>query len=138
MDRTDQRSLGFWRCWGLVVGGAIGSAVFMMPAVMAPYGGTGLVSLVAATLGALSIALVFGMLARRVTVTGGAYAYTRAGFGDFAGFLIAWGLWISLWVSCATIALAFAAYAGALVPAIGASGVTSDHALPLHAQVSSW
>ena len=91
MDRTDQRSLGFWRCWGLVVGGAIGSAVFMMPAVMAPYGGTGLVSLVAATLGALSIALVFGMLARRVTVTGGAYAYTRAGFGDFAGFLIAWG-----------------------------------------------
>src|SRR5262245_43115355 len=40
---------------------------------------------------------------------------------DFAGFLIAWGMWISIWVSCASIAIAFAAYAGTLVPAIGAS-----------------
>lgn len=117
----ERRSLGFWRCWGIVVGSTIGSAVFMMPAIMAPYGAMSLVSLGAATLGAISIALTFGTLARRVTVTGGAYAYTRAGFGDFAGFLIAWGLWISCWVSCAAIAIAFAAYLGLLVPVIGAS-----------------
>jgi APA family basic amino acid/polyamine antiporter len=123
MSGETRRSLGFWRCWSLVVGGTIGSAIFMMPAVMAPYGGIGLLSLAVATLGALSIAIMFGNLARRVTVTGGAYAYTRAGLGDFAGFLIAWGGWIGLWVSCTAIAIAFAAYLGAVVPVIGASPV---------------
>ncbi len=132
MSGSTQRSLGFWRCWSLVVGGTIGSAIFMMPAVMAPYGGIGLLSLAVATLGALAIAMMFGHLARRISVTGGAYAYTRAGLGDFAGFLIAWGGWIGLWVSCSAIAIAFAAYLGALVPVIGASPVlTAATALAL-------
>ncbi|BCS33124.1 amino acid permease [Luteitalea sp. TBR-22] len=115
------KSLGFWQCWSLVVGGAIGSAVFMMPAVMAPYGRTGLVGLAAATAGALAIALTLGHLARRITSSGGCYAYTRAAFGDFPAFLVAWGFWISLWVSVAAMALACASYVGALVPAIAAS-----------------
>lgn len=117
------RSLGFWRCWGLVVGGTIGSAVFMMPTVMAPYGGLGLLSLMFATLGAVCVALMFGALARRVTLTGGMYVYTRAGFGDFAAFLVAWSGWISIWVSCAAIAIGFVAYLGAVVPAIGSHPV---------------
>ena len=50
MSGEARRSLGFWRCWSLVVGGTIGSAIFMMPAVMAPYGGIGLLSLAVATL----------------------------------------------------------------------------------------
>jgi APA family basic amino acid/polyamine antiporter len=116
-------SLGFWRSWSLVVGGAIGSAVFMMPAVMAPYGGLGLLSLVAATLGAVCIAMTLGALARRVTVSGGMYAYTQAAFGDFAAFLVAWTTWISMWVSCAAIAIGFVAYLGALFPAIGSSSL---------------
>jgi basic amino acid/polyamine antiporter, APA family len=116
-----RRSLGFWRCWSLVVGGTIGSAVFMMPAVMAPYGGLGLLSLASATLGAVCVALMFGALARRITASGGMYVYTRAAFGDFAAFLVAWTGWISLWVGVAAIAIAFIAYLGAAVPAIGSS-----------------
>ena len=115
------RPLGFWRCWGLVVGGAIGTSVFMMPAVLAPYGYLGSLSLAAATAGAMGVALTMGHLARRVTVSGGPYAYTRAAFGDLAGFLIAWSFWISYWVALPAVALGFAAYAGTLVPAIAAS-----------------
>jgi APA family basic amino acid/polyamine antiporter len=118
---SGHRSLGFWRTWSLVVGGAIGSAVFMMPAVLAPYGHLGTLGLAAATVGALTIALMLGHMARRVTATGGSYAHTRAAFGDLPAFLIGWGLWISFWVACATIALGFAAYAGTFVPAIAAS-----------------
>lgn len=124
MTHHQERALGFWRCWSLVVGGAIGSAVFMLPAVMAPYGGIGLLSLAAATAGATSIAMMFGNLARRVTGSGGVYAYARAGFGDAAGFAIAWSMWISIWVSCAAIAIAFSAYAGALLPVSGASNAS--------------
>jgi len=39
MSGGTRRSPGFLRCWSLVAGGTIGSAIFMMPAVMAPYGG---------------------------------------------------------------------------------------------------
>jgi len=111
-------SLGFWRCWSLVVGGTIGSGIFMIPAVFAPYGGLGLLSLAAATLGALAVALTFASLARRVTQTGGFYAYTRTAMGNFAGFLVAWSGWIGLWVSAAAIAITFASYFGVLFPSI--------------------
>src|SRR5262245_31332170 len=115
------RSLGFWRCWGLVVGGAIGSSIFMMPGVLAPYGYLGAISLAAATLGALSGALTMGHMARRVTGSGGCYAYAHAAFGDLPGFLTVWAFWISYGVSIPAIAIGFAAYAGSFVPAIAAS-----------------
>lgn len=123
MNGETRRPLGFWRCWGLVVGGAIGSAVFMMPAVMAPYGGLGLLSLAFATVGAMCVALMFGALARRVTSSGGMYAYTRAAFGDFAAFLVAWSAWISMWVACAALAIGFIAYLGVVVPAVASNPV---------------
>lgn len=118
---SERRSLGFWRCWGLVVGGAIGSSVFMMPAVLAPYGYLGLLSLATATVGAMALGLTMGHMARRVTVSGGPYAYAQAAFGDLPGFLVAWGFWISYWVSMIAISIGFAAYAGTFVPAIAAS-----------------
>ena len=120
MATATNRTLGPWRCWALVVGGAIGSAVFMMPAILVPFGGLGLLSLAAASIGALSVAMMLGNLSRRVTTTGGPYAYARAGFGDFGGFLIAWGYWISQWTACAGMAIAFTAYIGGLIPAIAA------------------
>lgn len=125
---SEHRPLGFWRCWGIVVGGAIGSAVFIMPAVLAPYGSLGTISLAAATGGAMSIALTIGYMARRVTSSGGPYAYSHAAFGDLPGFLTAWAFWVSCWVSVPAIGLGFAAYAGRFVPALAsprASGATA-------------
>jgi APA family basic amino acid/polyamine antiporter len=125
MTHAASRSLGPWRSWALVVGGAIGSAVFMMPAILVPFGGLGLVSLAAGGIGALFVALTLGNLARRVTSSGGPYAYARAAFGDFGGFMVAWCFWISMWTSCAGMAVGFAAYLGALVPAVAASPMLS-------------
>ena len=61
--------------------------------------------------------MTFANLSRRVTTTGGPYAYARAGFGDFGGFLIAWAYWIMQWTACAGMAIAFTAYVRGLVPA---------------------
>lgn len=118
MKQASGQSLGFWRCWALVVGGAIGSAIFIMPALVAPYGGLGLLSWAAAAIGALFVAMMFANLSRHVTRTGGPYAHAHTAFGDFGGFLVAWGFWISLWTACAGIAIAFIGYAGVLVPPI--------------------
>ena len=62
--------------------------------------------LVSAT-GSVLLALVFARLARAHPAAGGPYAYTRRAFGDFAGFLVAWGYWISIWCANAALAVAF-------------------------------
>ena len=80
-----------------------------------------LLSLAAGGVGAMFVALTLGNLSRRVTTSGGPYAYARAGFGDFGGFLIAWGYWISLWTACAGMAIGFSAYLGSIIPAVAAN-----------------
>jgi APA family basic amino acid/polyamine antiporter len=64
---------------------------------------------------------VFARLAAQVPKAGGPYAYTRLAFGDFAGFLIAWGYWIGLWASVAAVAVGTMSYVGALIPAVASS-----------------
>lgn len=127
-----QRTLGFWRCWAMVVGGMIGSGVFMLPAVLAPYGSLSLLGWVFAGGGTIFVALVLGSLASRLPRIGGPYAYTREAFGDLPGFLIAWGYWISLWASTAALSVAFVGYLAALIPTVGdAPGIGAVTALAL-------
>ena len=108
------RAIGFWTAVSLVVGSMIGSGVFLLPANLAPYGGISLIGWVVTAFGSIMLALSFAHLARRNPSAGGLYAYTRDSFGDFAGFLVAWGYWISMWSANAAIAIAFAGYAGPL------------------------
>lgn len=117
--------LGLVACTALVVGNMIGSGVFLLPASLAPYGPIALVGWIVTAIGAMALAIIFGRLARLLPRTGGPYAYTRAGFGEFAGFLIAWGYWIALWAGNAGVALAFTGYVGHFVPgaASGTAGL---------------
>ncbi len=112
------RKLGFWMCSALVVGNMIGSGIFLLPAALAAYGPISIGGWLITSAGAIVLALIFGRLARLVTKTGGPYAYSREGFGDFAGFLIAWGYWIALWSGNAAVAVAFSGYLGFLFPVI--------------------
>lgn len=109
-----KREIGFWTAVSLVVGSMIGSGVFLLPANLAPYGGISLIGWIVTAFGSIMLALSFAHLARRNPSAGGLYAYTRDSFGDFAGFLVAWGYWISMWSANAAIAIAFAGYAGPL------------------------
>lgn len=113
--------LGLVACTALVVGNMIGSGIFLLPASLAAFGPISLAGWIVTSVGALVLAIIFGRLSRIVVKTGGPYAYTRAGFGEFAGFIIAWGYWIALWTGNAAVAVALAGYVGFLVPAIGAS-----------------
>lgn len=115
------RTLGLWRSTALVVGNMVGSGVFLLPASLAVFGGISLFGWAFSTAGAVLVALVFARWGRLMPRVGGPYAYTRRGFGDFAGFLVAWGYWISIWSGNAAIATAFAGYLGVFVPAISAN-----------------
>lgn len=118
---SSAKGLGLLACTALVVGNMIGSGIFLLPASLASFGPISLLGWLLTSLGALVLAILFGRLARLVHKTGGPYAYTEAAYGPFAGFLIAWGYWITLWTGNAAVAVALAGYVGFLVPAIGAS-----------------
>lgn len=117
------RRLGLWTCIALVAGNMIGSGIFLLPASLAPYGALSFAGWVASALGAIVLALVFARLAAKVPKAGGPYAFARAGFGDFAAFLVAWGYWISILVTNAAIAVAFVGYLAFFWPVLGESPV---------------
>lgn len=102
----------------LVMGNMIGSGIFLLPASLAPYGGVSILGWFLSTCGALLLALVFARLARIDPAAGGPYAYSRAAFGDLAGFLVAWGYWISMWTTLGALAVAFVGYLNPFVPAM--------------------
>jgi APA family basic amino acid/polyamine antiporter len=105
-------------CTSLVIGNMIGSGVFLLPASLAPYGGISIIAWGITAIGATFLALVFARLSRMVPKAGGPYAYTRRGFGDFAGFLVAWGYWISILATNAAISVAFVSYLTVFWPAL--------------------
>ena len=112
------RAIGFWTAVALVMGNMIGSGVFLLPASLAPFGGLSLLGWAVSTTGAILLALVFARLARIDPAAGGPYAYTRRAFGDFAGFLVAWGYWISIWCTNAALAVAGVGYLDLFIPSI--------------------
>lgn len=112
------RAIGFWTAVSLVMGNMIGSGVFLLPAALAPYGGISLVGWLVSACGSVLLALVFARLASTNPASGGLYAYTRAAFGDLAGFLVAWGYWISVWCATAALAVAFVGYLDPFFPSI--------------------
>ena len=119
------KEIGFWRGWSIAVGCAIGSGVFMMPTLLAPYGMLGLAGWLIAGGGTLLVALSLSRLVRRIPKIGGPYAYVQAGLGSFAGFLIAWTYWIACIAAVSGIAIAFVGYLGVFVPQITDSRILS-------------
>ncbi len=115
------KSLGIWTCTALVIGNMIGSGIFLLPASLASYGSISMFGWVFTAVGAILVALVFARLARMIPRAGGPYTYSRHAFGDFMGFLIAWGYWISLVSANAAIAVAMVSYAGVFWPALSNS-----------------
>ncbi|MDW9358653.1 amino acid permease [Sinorhizobium meliloti] len=102
------KSLGLAACTAIVVGNMVGSGFYLSPAAVAPYGNLAIVIWIVMGAGAICLGLTFARLAKLSPAVGGPYAYTRLAYGDFPGFLIAWGYWISIWASLPVIAVAFA------------------------------
>src|SRR5512138_344159 len=107
-----RRRLGIWMATALVIGNMIGSGIFLLPSALAGYGGISIIGWLVTATGAVLLALVFARLGRAFPTTGGPYAYSRRAFGDFIGFLTAWGYWIAAWVGNAALAVAFVSYLG--------------------------
>lgn len=103
----ETQKIGLLVATSLVVGNMIGSGIFVLPAALASYGSISIVGWVFTAAGALILAKIFSNFSKIiVNKSGGPYTYSREGFGDFIGFLVAWGYWISCWITNGAIAIA--------------------------------
>ena len=125
MNSDNQRIIGFWRGWSIAVGCAVGSGIFMMPTMLAPYGMLGLGGWLIAGGGSILVALTMAKLVKRIPKTGGPYVYVNEGLGKFSGFIIAWTYWVACISAIAGISIAFVGYLSFFTPTISNSPIYS-------------
>jgi APA family basic amino acid/polyamine antiporter len=131
MAEPATRKLGFWMCTALVVGGMIGTGIFLLPASLAPYGWSAAVGWGVSVAGALVLALLFAALGRAFPTACGPYDYARIAFGAPTGFVIAWSYWIASWVGNAALATGAVSYLSAVFPPLGVQPTASVAAIAL-------
>lgn len=115
-----KKSLGFIDSTALVAGSMIGSGIFIVSADIArSVGSPGWMILVWVITGLMTIfaALSYGELASMMPQAGGQYVYIREAFNPLAGFLYGWTFFTVIQTgTIAAVAMAFAKFAGVLVP----------------------
>ncbi len=125
-ESDSKNKLGLWTSTSLVAGNMIGAGVFLLPAALAAYGSISILGWLVAAAGAFLLAKVFSNLSKLMPqADGGPYAYARKGFGDYAGFLVAWGYWISIWCTNAAIAVSLVSALSTFFPILATNAVAA-------------
>ena len=124
--KTKSQKIGLLTTISLVVGNMIGVGIFVLPAVLSSYGSISLLGWIFTATGALILAKIFSNFSRIiVSKSGGPYIYSKVGFGDFIGFLVAWGYWIACWVGNGAIAIAIIGAASFFIPELATNSILS-------------
>ncbi|HEY0335260.1 MAG TPA: amino acid permease, partial [Stenotrophomonas sp.] len=106
----------------LVVGSMIGSGIFALPSAFGRTTGVigAAIAWCIAGTGMLMLALVFQTLSRRKPhLDSGIYAYAKAGFGNYMGFLSATGYWIGCCLADVACLVLIKAALGQFFPVFG-------------------
>ncbi|WP_233837957.1 basic amino acid/polyamine antiporter [Paraburkholderia sp. ZP32-5] len=107
---------------GMVVGGMVGAGIFSLPRTFANATGPlgAIIAWLIAGTGMYMLARVFQALAeRKPELDAGVFAYAKAGFGDYPGFLSAFGYWISSCIGNVSYWVLIKSTLGAFFPVFG-------------------
>lgn len=119
-EPTLRRALGLWASIAIVIGTAIGSGIFIVPAKMVrSVGSPSLVFGVWIFGGLLTMfgALTYAELSAALPDAGGEYVYLNAAYGPFWGFIYGWTqTWVAKSASIATLATGFFNYVAFFFP----------------------
>src|SRR5215467_16164101 len=97
VSSTTEKKLPLSSLTAMVIGSMVGAGIFNLPGRFAtatgPFGA--IIAWAIAGTGMFMLARVFQVLAeKRPDIDSGVFAYAKAGFGDYMGFLSAFGYWI--------------------------------------------
>jgi arginine:ornithine antiporter/lysine permease len=122
MPPASVQKLSLFALTGMVVGSMVGSGIFSLPRTFGnatgPFGA--IIAWVIAAGGMYTLARVFQALAeRKPDLDAGVYAYAKAGFGDYPGFLSALGYWIGSCIGNVSYWVLIKSTLGAFFPVFG-------------------
>src|SRR5215472_12751583 len=121
MASTEQK-MSRMQLTAMVVGSMVGAGIFSLPRTFANATGPlgALIAWLIAGTGMYMLARVFQSLAeRKPDLDAGIYAYARAGFGDYPGFLSAFGYWITSCIGNVSYWVLIKSTLGAFFPVFG-------------------
>jgi arginine:ornithine antiporter/lysine permease len=121
MASTDKK-ISLTLLTGMVVGGMVGAGIFSLPRTFAaatgPFGA--IIAWLIAGTGMYMLARVFQALAeRKPELDAGVYAYAKEGFGDYPGFLSAFGYYIGSCIGNVSYWVLIKSTLGAFFPVFG-------------------
>lgn len=121
-DAAATRRLSLFALTMMVVGGMIGAGIFSLPRTFANATGPigAIIAWLIAGTGMYMLARVFQSLAaRKPDLDAGVFAYAKAGFGDYPGFLSAFGYWMSSCIGNVSYWVLIKSTMGAFFPVFG-------------------
>ncbi|WP_334079193.1 basic amino acid/polyamine antiporter [Microbulbifer sp. M83] len=122
MASEQERYLNRTTMMGMVVGSMVGAGIFSLPATFGnatgPFGA--LIAWTIAGTGMLMLAFVFQFLAvRKPDLDAGIFTYAKEGFGNYPGFIAAFGFWAGSCLGNTTYFILIKSTLGAAIPAFG-------------------
>ena len=122
MGTGAEQKLSLFALTAMVVGSMVGAGIFSLPRTFGiatgPFGA--IIAWCIAGAGMFTLARVFRVLAERKSdLDAGVYAYAKAGFGDYAGFLSAFGYWLVACIADVSYWVLIKATLGAFFPIFG-------------------
>ena len=128
VDSEGKSLLGFWGLTAVAIGMTVASGVFNLTGDFAKEGagqGAVIIGWIICGLGMFGLMRVFfGLSYVKPELKGGIYSFAQAGFGDWIGFLSAWGYWVCCWITLVAYANLIFSSIGHYIPlfTIGNSG----------------
>ncbi|QHI71286.1 APC family permease [Aminipila terrae] len=126
-DTELKRDLTLFSAINIVIGGVLGSGIFMVASTMAQQLPSPFLIIVAWIVGGLlSLAgcLAYSELSAAMPQSGGQYVYLREAYGEKIAFLNGWTQFLVVQPGCiASVAAAFSIYAGYFFPTFGDMGL---------------
>src|SRR5438309_9910988 len=116
-----ERQLGVTMATALVVGNMIGAGIFLLPAVLAPYGANISWGWIVTIAGALFLAGTFAILSARIE--GGPFVFVEEAFGPEIAFIVMWSYLVSIWNTVAVLPIAAVSNLSHVVPILGTHAV---------------
>ncbi len=121
VDSKLSKTLGAFDLMALGIGAIIGTGIFVLTGVVAAeHSGPGLsISFIISGLACVFAALSYSEFASIVPVSGSAYTYSYATFGEFIAWVLGWDLILEYGLACASVSSGWSGYFQGLLSGFG-------------------